>query len=432
MKGKLSIPQRTLLLWDRIHPYNAVHIVKIPCPPEPERLKEIVNRCLEAKGLTGLVLDRDSCRYEFRGGPSRLEIEVINKPGESSSALKREVQKQLNLRFLCGLRGEPFRFFAVTDDHFFYFGVVYFHLISGGDSIIYLMKDIVRVYIDGNASEPCRPLIFYQKDSLLRRLLYPGNLYRWIRALPGHIAKMRRSFRPKYGDARDHRTGFTFFSIPSSQMTALIQRAKRWDVTVNDMFLAILLVSLAPFADGRSSEPRRRRLSLGSVVNIRKELSYNDPQRFGFFLGTFVVSHDVPEGIKLEDLVKDLKKQTARIKEDKFYLGSVMDQWLAILMIRLLYRNRGDSFYSKNYPLLGGISNINLDSIWAQPEETEIEYLRTVSTGPATPLVFSLTTAAGRLHVGVSYRETVFSERDVEIIITDFSKYIAGLDRMEI
>jgi hypothetical protein len=197
------------------------------------------------------------------------------------------------------------------------------------------------------------------------------------------------------------------------------------------MFLALMLMSLAPFAAGRTSEPRRRRLSLGSVVNIRKDLSYNDPQRFGFFLGTFVISHDVPEGMQLEDLVKDLKKQTARIKEDKFYLGSVMDQWLAILMIRLLYRNRWDSFYSKNYPLWGGVSNINLDSIWAQPEETGIEYMRTVSTGPATPLVFSLTTSWGRLHVGVSYRKTVFSERDVEIIITDFSKYIAGLDRMQ-
>jgi hypothetical protein len=431
MKGKLSIPQRTVLLWDRIHPYNAVHIVTIPAPLEPERLKEIVNRCLEMKGLTGLVLDRNQYRYEFTGGPSRMEIDVIKKPGESASALKREVQKQLNLRFQCGMMGEPFRFFAVMDDHFFYLGIVYFHLISGGDSIIYLMKDIVKVYIDGKASAPCRPLTFYQKDSLCRRLLNPGNFYRWIRGLPGHIDKMRRSFRPKYADVRDHRTGFTFFSIPSSQLISLIHTAKRWDVTVNDMFLALMLMSLAPFAEGRTSEPRRRRLSLGSVINIRKNLSFDDPQRFGFFLGTFVISHDVPAGIQLEDLVKDLKKQTAKIKEDKFYLGSIMDQWLAILLIRLLYRKRWDSFYSKNYPLWGGISNINLDPIWDQSEETGTEYIRIVSTGPATPLVFSLTTVKGRLHMGVSYRKTVFSERDVEIIIANFSKYIAGLDRVK-
>ena len=53
MKGKLNIPQRTVLMWDDMHPYNAIHVVRIPQPLDIAKLKDSVDKHLKSKGLTG-------------------------------------------------------------------------------------------------------------------------------------------------------------------------------------------------------------------------------------------------------------------------------------------------------------------------------------------------------------------------------------------
>ena len=429
MKGKLNIPQRTVLLWDEIHPYNAVHVVRVPEPLELERLKDTIDRCLEMKGLTGLEVDRMRKRYRFKGGPADVRIRVIDEPVDNITALTNEIRKQLNLRFEGGTRVDPFRFFVGSDETSFYLGIVYFHLVSGGDSIIYLLRNVVELYSQHDTYVPVKPLRLYQNDRTYRKLLRPKQFFRWIRNIPSHIAKVRGSFRPNYSDVDDHTVGFTFFSLGPPNLHSLITGARKWGVTVNDIFLAVLLLAVSRFSGGRVSQPRRKLLSLASVVNIRKDLFNGDPESFGFFLGNFVVSHSVPEGIQLEELVKDIHMQTDKIKKDKFYLGTIIDQWLALLLVpRFLSKSR-NRFYSKNYPLWGGISNINLNTIWERSDdEARIDYFRAVSTGPATPLVFSLTSVNDILNIGVSFRTTVFSESDIESIISLFSEYISNIE----
>lgn len=429
MKGKLSIPQRTVLLWDEIHPYNAVHVVRVPEPLEPGRLEDTVERCLEMKGLTGLEVDRRRKRYRFKGGPADVRIRVIDEPVDNIQALTNEIRKQLNLRFEGDTRVDPFRFFVVSNDKSFYLGIVYFHLVSGGDSIIYLLRNIVDLYSQRDISVPVRPLRFYQNDRTYRKLLGPKQFFRWIRNIPAHIAKVRGSFRPHYSDVDDHTAGFTFFSLGPPHLHSLITGARRWGVTVNDIFLAVLLLSVSRFSGGRVSQPRRKLLSLASVVNIRKDLCKDDPESFGFFLGNFVVSHAVPDGIQLEELVKDIHLQTDKIKKDKFYLGTIIDQWLALLLVPRFFKKSRNRFYSKNYPLWGGISNINLNTIWERSEdEARIDYFRAVSTGPVTPLVFSLTSVNDILNVGVSFRTTVFSESDIDRMVSLFSEYVSKIE----
>ena len=304
MKGKLNIPQRTVLLWDELHPYNAVHVVRVPEPLDLKRLEVTVKRCLEMKGLTGLEVDRARKRYQYRGGPADVRIKVIDEPVDIMSSLIHEIRRQLNLRFEGGMRIDPFRFFAVRDERSFLLGLVYFHLVSGGDSIIYLLREIVAIYSGRDISSPVMPLRFYQHDRIHRKLLSPIQFFRWVRNLPGHINKMRRSFRPNYSHADDHTVGFTFFSLGSGSLHAVINGAREWGVTVNDIFLAALLLTVSRFAGGRMSQTRRKFLSIASVVNIRKDMMDDESKSFGFFLGNFVVSHAVPPGIQLEEFVK--------------------------------------------------------------------------------------------------------------------------------
>ena len=70
---------------------------------------------------------------------------------------------------------------------------------------------------------------------------------------------------------------------------------------------------------------------------------------------------------------------------------------------------------------------MNLNAIKAQPgEEPPADYLRGVCTGPATPLVLSITTAGKSTHIGMSCRTTVFSEPMIEEFQTSFASEMAN------
>jgi hypothetical protein len=87
-------------------------------------------------------------------------------------------------------------------------------------------------------------------------------------------------------------------------------------------------------------------------------------------------------------------------------------------------KDRRKKFYQKNYPLWGGITNMNLNAIWEQPDEDRpIDYFRAVSTGPVTPLVLSVTTVRDTVNIGLTYRSTVFSEIQIADIQTYFLKW---------
>jgi NRPS condensation-like uncharacterized protein len=236
---------------------------------------------------------------------------------------------------------------------------------------------------------------------------------------------VRHSIRPKYSDITNHDNGFSFFSIEAPQFNALIEAADRWGVTVNDMFLGLMLMTLSPLADKRRTSARRNNISVASIANIRKDLLVTSPETFSIFLGYFSVTHPVPEGASLEQVVKDVRGQTARIKKYRIYLRSIIDQFFALNLMSLLTPERQRKFYPKYYPLWAGITNVNLKTLWDVSEENEpIDYIRAVSTGPVSPLVFSFTTVKDKLNVGVSYRTTVYSKADIDKIIDDFSKYI--------
>ena len=172
-------------------------------------------------------------------------------------------------------------------------------------------------------------------------------------------------------------------------------------------------------------------MSVGSIVNIRRDLSIDSLKTFGLFLGSFVISHPVTEGISVEKLAKDIYDKTLEIKKNKLYLGTPLELWIAR---GLLYHRSPEvrkSFYAKYYPLWGGITNVNLNTVWEQKDEKRtIDYLRAVSTGPITPLVLSATTVRDKMNMGLTYKKTVFPESTIEAFVAEFMKTIQEVDKV--
>jgi len=216
--------------------------------------------------------------------------------------------------------------------------------------------------------------------------------------------------------------------IGREELRSLILTAKDWRVTVNDLLLALLMKALAPVADDRAKASRRKMLSLGCIVNIRKDLGVDSQRTFGLFLGSFMVTHAVPGGISLNQLARDLREQTLAIKRHRLYLGTPLELSFGRLMISFFSPGRRKKFYQKNYPLWGGITNMNLNSIWPMDEgEAAKDYFRAVSTGPVTPLVLAATTIGDHANIGLTYRTTVFSAAVIEQVACCFLQSLKNL-----
>jgi hypothetical protein len=428
MQGRLNIFQRTMLHWDAMHAYNAVHAVRIPAALEAERLKKIVSRTLESLGLTRLSLDRKAGTYQFAGGPADCDIKVLDGGENPRAILRQEIERHLNLAFAsAATHFEPFRFFAVSERSSFWLGLVYFHPVADAEAVALLLLDLVEAYqasgsparVEPFHSDPARP------DSLVRRLsLFAGRLT----AFPSLLRLIDDSRRLRYNDDFDLSNGFDCFSLEPESLPRLKRTAKASGVTLNDLFLALFLKCVSSQPAFRPAS-KRRSISVGCIVNLRKDLHLEHRRTFGLFLGSFVVTHPVPAGVGLRELAADVNRQTLRIKQKRLSLGAPLELILGGWFLSLYSTERRKKLYQKYYPLWGGITNMNMNSVWgpggaAQP----LDCIRGVSTGPATPLVLLVTTAGERINIGLSFRPTVFSISDIERIKNLFLEALNGLE----
>lgn len=396
-----------MLHWDELHPYNAVEGVLITVAMDAGRIQRCVNVVLQARGLTGLELDAARGTFHYHGGAGVAEVRVLAGGADPRMTMAAEIERELNTPFPRGARINPFRFFAVPTGGGFWLGLSCFHVVADTEAIVRLLQDVVAIYqTDQVAAAGTVDVYPRARASLWRH--HPGVLASKLAALPGLWRALRTSCRPNYRDPADGSIGFRWQILSSSQLYSIGAAAKACNITINDLFLALLLKSLAPLATGRAGS-RRPNLSVGSIVNVRREVGLGGACAFGLILGAFVVTHAVPEGQCVLDLAREIRTQTERIKRRKLFLATPLELAVARAVLSFYSTERRRKFYQKNYPLWGGITNMNLNRLWEPP----VDYVRGVSTGPATPLVLSVTTAGDHVNLGISWRRTVYPETAV-------------------
>lgn len=407
MAGRFNIFQRTMLFWDEVHPYNAAHVVRIPSPLDPARLHHKLHAILEQRGLTGLQIDSLARRFEFCGGPADLELNLIPAGDDPRSALRTEIERQLNTRFHHSAAFTPFRFFAIADGASFWFGTVYFHAVADAESVMRFVLELVADYL-GKGSESVR-----QKWNPYGTARTGWRLGLWLRkllALPSQIRALRSSTRPDCTDENDFANSVEIFVLGENELAKLTAAGKALSVTLNDVFLALLMRALFPLGSAKR-QARRTRMSLGCIVNARRDPGGDDPNFFGLSLGSFSVTHDPAASPNLAGLAREISRQTRALKRGGLHLANSIEMRFALLVMSLSSTGQRRRFYPKNWPLWGGITNMNLSKFREPlPPDSPADYFRAVSTGPATPLVLSITTFGERVNVAMSYRTAVYSK----------------------
>jgi NRPS condensation-like uncharacterized protein len=420
-----------MLRWNDLHPYNAVHVVRISASLDLARLKSNIATTLQSLTLGEIALNSPSkpiasTQCETRNAePPEILLLASNSP----ATLHSEIQRQLNTPFLCGPRIHPFRFFVQADGALFFLGVTYFHPIADAESIVWFLKECVEAYSLRATAESGRLSVeMYPEMPGSFFLRHPQVALRRARAVITTARAMRKCFRPPVRNHADFNNGFLFFLVTAKHLRDLVAASKSWDVTLNDVFLALLLKSVSPLASRRHASGKRKRIGIGCIVNLRKDLGLASRPVFGLFLGSFVLTHEAPDTLSLEALSRDVHCETARIKARRLALGTPVELVFGRLLFSLFSTERQKKLYQKNYPLWGGITNMNLNSIWPQHNDSSfVDYFRAVSTGPATPLVFSLTTSGDHLNIGLTFRTTVFSDSDIAQIKRTFLDHIDQL-----
>jgi hypothetical protein len=408
-----------MLRWRALHPYNAVHVVRVTHPIDPGRFEAALRGQLQDLGLTGLELDTRRRRYEWTGAPASARLRVIAGEGDAVAVLCREIERELNTGFAAEGRVDPFRFFAVDDGAVCYLCLAYDHVVAGGDSIVVLLGGIVTRYLDGPGREAptdvaarrygptYRPLFSRQLVSCTKALL----------GLPSLARECGRAFRLRYAAPQDGYNAFAYIRIDAADRAKLEAGATAWGITTHDLLLAILLKGLSPLTASRLQASKRNEIAIASIMNIRRDLGAGASEALAPYLASFRVSHRTPDDMPLRDLAAAVHAQTRRIKRTKGYLQTLLAMGIAGTLWRFLSSRQRPRFFAKHYPVCAGTTPLSVDPLWPAGRRLPgFDYLRAVSTGPLAPMVLAFTTAGDVINVGISFRTTVFRRDSVDAV----------------
>jgi hypothetical protein len=421
--GRLNLFQATMLDWRELHPYNAVHAVRIARVLDEAALARAIDSELSAAGLRGLVLDRSRCRYAWRGGGGAIAIEKVEPGTDWRASLAGAFERHLNAPFPRDGAIDPFRFFAMPVDGGFFLGLAYDHFIAGGDSIVALLDAIVARH----AGEPAHvaPMRLYPRTHAHLFARHPVRFARGLARLPALARSCRRTIRPRYRAIEDGHNGFTFFQLDDVQYQALRNASRRWGVTLNDALMALLLAAQDAAMPRRDTSSRRHELAVASIINLRREHGEDPRATFGQFLSSFRIAHPVPPGTTLETLARDVHRATARIKREKLFLTTLFAMGVDRIIGRMQTPQQRMGVYAKSYPVGAGVSSLNVDALWHGGDPPF--YIRGVPTGPLSPVVVAVTTSSARMCLGISYRTTALTAEQAAALGNDLVSRIDAL-----
>jgi hypothetical protein len=430
MRGRLNLFQATMLRWRELHPYSAVHAVRVDAPLDAVRLDIAIREELAVRGLTHLALDAARGRYDYGGGDAPIALALMPGGAEPTAVIRAEIGRQLNMPFPADGAIDPFRFFAVDGAGAFDLAVAYDHFIAGGDSIVLLLQAIIARYGVAGAAVPAQPLPGLYPPTF-RHLLkgHVGAILRGLPSLPRLALNCRLSHRPRYLRWPDPTNGFTSFRLAPAEFAAVLRTAKAWNVTLNDLLIAVMLQTVSPLAEKRETARRRVYLAAASIINIRGDVGADVRAWFGQFLSSFRVMHKVPPGIGLRELARDVNVQSQEWKSRRLYLQTLVVMFYSSIVWRFLGLEQRQRFHLKNWPVWVGVTTLNVDALWqvgggGRPAPA---YVRAVSTGPLAPMVLAVTTAGGTLEAGISYRTAAFADGTVERIAEEARRALTGL-----
>lgn len=401
----LNLFQRLTRRWDRIHPYNAAQVMRISGRIDLTAATDAWGDALRSLGLGRVeFFTNERFRHEsINGELARYPVRGL----APDALLGTYISAELNRKF-DDPDEPPFRPFLLQRNDDFYFGVVYQHWIADSVSIRVILREWFTRLFDPSAART-RPL--GHPDAGYWRLFASHNRWRLDEAFMNGFRlhmRHRRARKVRTSGHDDYPMRVSFHPAPSGLICGLRQYARDRRVKVQDVLLAALAQVCDQFVPAQSRK-NRPDLSVGSIVDLRRHTHIDLSDTFGLFLGFTNVVCRRQHLDDWQDLLRSVASQNRKHKQHGPAQSSLMWMLGAMTIDRFVPDAQLYHFYRKELPMLGGLSNVNLNEAWAaqyQPDPLR-EYIRISPTGPLVPLVFSTTTLGDNLSLALTCRDTL-------------------------
>jgi NRPS condensation-like uncharacterized protein len=422
--------QQAMALWEEDHPYNAGHVVHLRGRANTPLLGAAVQSACKQAGVGQLALDQRKVRYRYEP-LGHIELREIKTDNSAIESLCRTITEELNTPFPHEPH-HPVRWLVLddpkTESHFLV--AIYRHLAADFFSMRLLIGRVLNRYYQVPSSGDEGPLqVFPPSYTRLMGHHYrrPGVLKTPFQAIQRYFQLRHVYRRPERKDG-SKRSQSLIFDAPARLIERLAAACKARQVTVNDAFLAALCAAIAETTCPRGSRSRRCGLAVAAVVDVRKEASEDLSNCFGLCLGQMVIIIDEEDTASVEHLLIRTTEEMRKAKAGKSFIGPHWNFVILVLLRRWFSLKITRARYLKHYPISAGLSNVRLDASWfAGATDMVLNYIRIGPTGPMLPIVLTPTTYGNRLNLGVTYRESSFTEAETRKLIDLFFEKLERL-----
>jgi NRPS condensation-like uncharacterized protein len=193
--------------------------------------------------------------------------------------------------------------------------------------------------------------------------------------------------------------------------------ANEFGATVQDIIFAAMLEGMGKLVPERERAGRmRKNIALATAVDLRRHADQPLENTLGQYLGSYSVSHSVPDDVSFSRLVSDVAAQTNRVKEERSYFSHVWSFSVMAFVWPLMPLTAKRKYARWLFPLMGAVSNMNFSNAF---EEVGIRhYFRAASTGPIFPILVDITTVEDAYSLTAMYRKSAFSSSDIDTLMT--------------
>ncbi len=418
---RFNLFQQSMLKWDKLHPYNAVHVVRVLGPARTDALRSAAWEVAKKAELGELAVNPLGTAYEYR--PLQvLRVQEVTPGSCDDTRLNEIISEEINTPFY-GAVHHPIRWtaFNEADGRAHYIVLCYHHAISDAYGIERLFAAVLRRYL--GLPERAEDAGLTTRLTRLDRSLRPAATI--IEYVIGQIRlgtrhrEMRRAHKMP-----DERLGGDYTSVavrtaPDGLLERLSASCKRQDVGVNDALIAAFASAIAGQTPDRHESRRRKYLTMATVVSARRNLAPEQANDFGVCLSSILTVLRQPD-ISIHELVRDVARQTRALKTNptravaETNLRYFSTRWLW-WMATLRYDRRS---FRRVFPVCGAVSTVFVDEnrfIDLAPRVTR--YVRACPAGPVMPLLLGPTIYNGRLELGLTYRIACRTHKQAEALL---------------
>jgi hypothetical protein len=418
---RLNDCQQIMIRWDELHAYNALDVVEIRRPITANEVQLAAEQERLLHGLGPVRLDRSCATCTFQPDAASVVVETVEPlPGETApQTLERHMAAELNRRFrwehdvpfrLAVLRCEPFPFVCFT----------YHHWLCDGVTGSYLFRRILARLLGVSLDREPR---WTFADAPNDRTLYAhGEGWPRKRAVVWELIREVFNGNCIYSPCRpgplDPTVDVHLIDSPPDVLRRLQRCARETAATVNEVLMAVFARAADAALPERLQNRWRRALTVASIANMRPLAGDFLQHVAGNHLG-FLLMHcrgELPR--RFPDLVRLLRRQSARVKAGRFHLTSILGFRLGRMLLPLVPSRWRAEAARTAQPVTVGLSNLRYPADWYGSAWSDLlgTYWRAVPTGLSSPLNFGLTTVHDAMTIQLTAHRSGYDPAQVQTV----------------